>query len=166
MHLALTPPIRTQTTLDLKRLLAHATSDGHEVITRLRHHLRISRRCECDMRNFGLRLEDLQRIEHFGASRSTLLTATRLGDLPRAKNKDFSLQCGPQPDESDHHASYQSAEIAHRDNYQPIRRVASDVSVFGKGHAKAPTFSTKSHFSDTGSTNFSVSTCFNRQDDY
>src|SRR5260370_19341345 len=41
------------------------------------------------------------------------------------KDKDFGLQCGPRPEQSDHSAPDQPAEIAHRGDYQPIRRLLS-----------------------------------------
>src|SRR5262249_31304280 len=43
------------------------------------------------------------------------------------KDKDFGLQRGPRPKQSDDRAPDQPAEIAHRGEYQPIRRRPSAV---------------------------------------
>jgi hypothetical protein len=39
-----------------------------------------------------------------------------------SKDEDFGLQRGARPEQSDHGAPVQPDEIAHRNDYQPIRR--------------------------------------------
>src|SRR5262249_6253273 len=46
-----------------------------------------------------------------------------------SKDEDFRLQRGTRPEQSDHGASNQPEEIAHRNDYQPIRSWPS--AVFG-----------------------------------
>jgi hypothetical protein len=57
-----------------------------------------------------------------------LLKTIRFRDLRRSnielvpKDKDFGLQGSPRPEQPDDSTPDQSAEIAHRGDYQPIRR--------------------------------------------
>jgi hypothetical protein len=44
-----------------------------------------------------------------------------------SKNKDFGFQRSPRPEQSDQAAPDQSAKIAHRSDYQPIRERRSVV---------------------------------------
>jgi hypothetical protein len=77
-------------------------------------------------------LEHLRRVEHFGSQviesptntgRATLLTTTRLGDLPpsalsRCRNdKDFGLQCRPRPAQPWRARS--TAQFADRNDHRP-----------------------------------------------
>jgi alpha-ketoglutarate-dependent taurine dioxygenase len=47
-----------------------------------------------------------------------------------SKNKDFGFQRGPRPEQPDQGAPDQSAKIAHRSDYQPIRERQSAVLVW------------------------------------
>jgi hypothetical protein len=54
-----------------------------------------------------------------------------------SKNKDFGFQRGPRPEQPDQGAPDQSAKIAHRSDYQPIRERQSAVLVWVCGRDKA-----------------------------
>ena|SRR6516225_3998771 len=84
----------------------------------------------------GLGLEDLERVERLGGEvkepdKQQSIDVADGHPLRRfapqyielmSKDEDFSLQRCARPDEFDHRAPDQSAEIAHWSNYQPIRR--------------------------------------------
>ena len=83
-----------------------------------------------------LRLEDFQRIQHFrnqpiepGKHQSIdIADGHPLWRPPSqhidlmSKDEDFGLQRGARPEQSDHGAPDQPDEIAHRNDYQLIRR--------------------------------------------
>jgi hypothetical protein len=91
--------------------------------------------------DYGFRLEDLQGIQDFG--RQSVKTDEHQaihicqndpfgGFMPQdielvPKDDDLGLQGSLRPEQSDHEIPDQPAEIAHGDDYQPIRRRSSAV---------------------------------------
>jgi hypothetical protein len=53
-----------------------------------------------------------------------------------AKDKVFGLQCGPRSEQPDQGAPDQSAKIAYRSDYQPIRERQSAVWVCGRDNGR------------------------------
>jgi hypothetical protein len=93
-----------------------------------------------------LRPYDLQSVQHPGSQaikpdkQQTVDAAERhalRGFAPQhvelmAKDKVFGFQRGPRPEQPDQSAPDQSAKIAHRSDYQPIRERQSAVWVCGR----------------------------------
>jgi hypothetical protein len=88
------------------------------------------------------RLEDVQRVQHVGhqaieTSEHEPIDVVEDKPLWRlapqhvalmTKDGNFSVQCSAKPEQPGHYAPNQSAEIADRTEYQPIRRPVSHVA--------------------------------------